>query len=771
VQGVGFRPFVATLAARLGLRGWVRNALGVVEIHAEGPPDALDAFARALVHDAPPLAAIGDCMRTAAVLEHHTRFVIADSLVGVGSRPAVPPDVAMCDACATDVAMPGNRRFRYPFTTCTDCGPRVTVIRAMPYDRARTTLDAFPLCADCAREYASPADRRFHAESIACPACGPQVWLETVAPESSDGTRPTGAQPTGPRLAERYDAIRDAGRMLAAGAVLAIRGLGGFHLACDATSAAAVATLRQRKHREAKPLAVMVPSLEAAEALADLTAAERRLLASRERPIVLVEARAGAVAEGVAPGLARVGLMLAYTPLHALILEAAGRPLVMTSGNLSDEPIAAGLGDARARLRGLADAFLMHDREILVRVDDSVVRAAAAPRDDATAPPILLRRARGYAPLALALPHDATRPVLALGAHLKHTVALAAGRDCWLSPHVGDLETYETLAHASALRDHLATLLGITPAVIAGDLHTGYLSHRLGDPWPEAERVLVQHHHAHIAAVMGEHGETGPVLGVAYDGTGAGDDGTSWGAEFLLATQATYARVGHWLPMRLPGGDAASREGWRAAVGLAAALGDPALAGSIAAIEPNRIGQAERQIAAGINAPVATSMGRIFDAFAALCGGRTASQYEGQAAMELEAAATATWTMARESDATLVELGPDHADTPLVVSPAPLLRTLRRTTPWAEAAADLHRAVVAGTVLAVQRLAARHGVRTVALGGGTWQNALLLGAVRRSLSAEGFRVLMPRALPPNDGGIAYGQAVVAIARDSSGKTR
>lgn len=750
VQGVGFRPFVATLAGRLGLGGWVRNESGIVRLHVEGPPEAVEAFAVALERDAPPLAAISALDRRETAPEGSHAFVILSSVANGAERPSVPPDVVMCDACADEVRDPANRRHRYPFTTCTDCGPRYSVIRDMPYDRDRTTLTEFPLCDACRREYETPGDRRFHAESIACPACGPQVWLEA----------------RGARLADRDAAITEAGRRLRAGQVLAIRGLGGFHLACDATNADAVATLRARKHRDAKPLAVMVASLDEAEALAELTAAERRLLASRERPIVLVHARASGIAPGVAPGLARIGLMLAYTPLHLLLLEAAGRPLVMTSGNRSDEPIAADLAEGRERLAPLADAFLLHDRDIAARIDDSVVRAAAGEGS----PPMLLRRARGFAPLSVALPVATTTPVLAVGAHLKHALAWADGREAWVSPHVGDLDTWETLAHAERMRDALGRLLGLTPGCIATDLHGGYLSHRLGDPWPDVPRVAVQHHHAHIAAVMAEHGESGPVLGIAYDGTGAGDDGTSWGAEFLLCDLAGYRRVAHWLPIALPGGDKASREGWRAAVGYAHAMGVEAAFDDIA---PATVAQAGRQLSARVNAPLATSMGRLFDAVAALAGVRSAAAYEGQAAMELEALAerTAPWT----GDPLWEWIESDTG--PLVVSPLNLLHAVtawRHEAPAAapgRAAGALHDMVVAATVSTAARLCGRHGVETVVLGGGTWQNALLMGRTAKRLEGAGMRVLTPRALPPNDGAIAYGQAVVAIARHSSGNPR
>lgn len=748
VQGVGFRPFVARLASRLGLAGGVRNTSGTVHIVVEGPADAVEAFAAALVAEAPPLAALRDVSRTTLDVEDRERFVLEPSAHDGAARPAIPPDVVMCPACADDVADPANRRHRYPFTTCTDCGPRYSVITAMPYDREHTTLATFRLCAECRREYDDPADRRYRAESIACPACGPQLWLEV----------------DGRRIADGDDALREAARRLASGGIVALRGLGGFHIACDATDATAVAELRRRKRRDAKPLAVMVATIADAERLADLDAADRRLLTARERPIVLVRAKPGALAAGIAPGLSQVGLMLAYTPLHLLLLEAVGVPLVMTSGNLSDEPIAADLAEGRERLAPLVDAVLLHDREIAARIDDSVVRPAGAA-------PVLIRRARGFAPLAIALPQEAPHPVLAVGPHLKHTLAFAVGRDCWVGPHGGDLDTFEALAHVAHLRDALLKLIGARPAVVATDLHGGYLSHRLADPWPDLPRVAVQHHHAHIAAVMAEHGVTQRVLGIAYDGTGAGDDGTSWGAEFLFCDLAGYSRVGHWLPVTLPGGDRASREGWRAAVGYGMAAAAQPFDLAFDGVEPAAVEQAMRQGAARVNAPVATSIGRLFDAVAALAGVRSASAFEGQAAMELEALAdgAAALPAGAALDRGWVTLD-DPLGQPLVVSPLALLRqvaawrTLDPSAGAVRAAAALHGAVVDGTVAAALRLTTRYGLDTVVLGGGTWQNVRLLRATAHALGAAGLRVLVPRALPPNDGGISYGQAAVAIAR-------
>lgn len=742
VQGVGFRPFVHRLALRHNLHGWVRNESGAVEIAVEGGGDALAAFLRGLEGEAPPLARI-EAVRTAPCAPGGVgAFRILESLAQGDRRQPVPPDTALCAACEAELFDPGNRRHRYPFITCTDCGPRFTIIEALPYDRERTSLRAFEQCAECLREYHDPGDRRYHSETNGCPTCGPRVWLET--PERG-------------AAALRDDAaIEGAARLLRAGGVLAVRGLGGFHLAADATDEAAVVRLRRRKRREAKPLAVMVRTPAEARRLAELSPAEAEWLTSPERPIVLLALRPGhALAPSVAPGLDRVGVMLAYTPLHHVLLERAGRPLVMTSGNRSEEPIAIGNAEARRRLEGIADGFLLHDREIVARYDDSVLRVAGAA-------PVFLRRARGYAPAPLELPVPSPVPLVAVGPHLKNTLTLVHGGRAWVSQHVGDLEGVETLEHFAAVLERYRTLFGIEPEVAVRDLHPGYLSTRLAEELRLPRLLSVQHHHAHIAAVLGEHGRTGPVVGVAYDGTGYGDDGRTWGAELLAADLTGYRRIAHLRYAPMPGGDLAARTPWRAACGYLSL--EPAAAGAFRlafeGVDPRERAVAERQVSAGLNAPLASSLGRLFDAAAAVLGVRRVSGYEGQAAMELEALAGRRCTEARDV--------PVRGDAePWVLDPVPLLAELGERRQAGEDPGDLaaafHETVAQAAAELAARACERTGLRTVALGGGVFQNARLLLSTRERLEARGLEVLLPRRLSPNDGAVSYGQSAVAAA--------
>ncbi|MBL8982141.1 MAG: carbamoyltransferase HypF, partial [Gemmatimonadetes bacterium] len=565
VQGVGFRPFVHRLALKHELAGWVRNASGAVEIHVEGPADALDRFADALRHEAPVLARIESLVLEESPITGYTDFEVRASAISLDDRLPVAPDVAMCDACARELADPADRRFRYPFITCTDCGPRFTVIASMPYDRERTSMRAFRQCARCSEEYATPGDRRYHSETNSCPACGPTLWFTTSAA--------TGIPDVGEH------ALASAAALLRRGGILAVRGLGGFHLATDATNADAVARLRLLKHREAKPLAVMMRTLDEARRLARVTAAEAVELTSRARPIVLLSRREGSgagseasIAANVAPGLGLLGVMLAYTPLHHLLLEAAGAPLVMTSGNVSEEPIAIGNDEAMARLGAIADGFLLHDREIVARYDDSVVRVV----DGA---PVFVRRARGYAPEPIDLPVATPRPLLAVGPHLKNTFTLLLGHRAYVSQHIGDLENIETLDHFRRAAERFELLFHIRPECVVHDLHPGYLSTRLAIESGLELLPAVQHHHAHVAAVLAEHGRNETVIGVAYDGTGYGDDGTVWGSEILHAGLQTYRRLGHLRAAPLPGGDVAARAPWRVALGYATLAEDPSALG------------------------------------------------------------------------------------------------------------------------------------------------------------------------------------------------
>ncbi len=701
VQGVGFRPFVYWLARSQGLTGFVLNTGGGVVIEAEGPAGTLDAFARALAADAPSLARVDAVSSAGIAVTGDAEFVIAASAVTAGGA-AIPADVATCDDCLRELFDPADRRHRYPFINCTQCGPRFTIVRDVPYDRPNTTMAGFAMCADCRREYTDPADRRFHAEPIACAVCGPRL------------TTP---------LAEAIALLRG-------GAVLAVKGLGGYHLACDATDAGAVELLRARKHRDDKPFAVMTA---APHLLADMDEDEAALLQARERPIVLLRRRAGSpIAAGVAPGSPWLGLMLPYTPLHHLLLTDFGGPLVMTSGNRSDEPIAFADDDARERLCGIADAFLAHDRPIHRRCEDSVVRAAFP-----------LRRSRGYAPDGLPLPVAAPQPLVAVGASMKSTFCVARGDRAYLSAHLGDLDTEQAYRAFEADLDLYLAMLDVTPRVIAHDLHPDYLSTRWAHE-RDAELLGVQHHHAHAAGCMAEHGVTGPVLALVFDGTGYGPDGTIWGGELLRCDLETFERIAHLDPVPLPGGEAAIREPWRVAAAYLAAAGRPV---------PFAGWPLVRQSLA-VNAPLSAGMGRLFDAVAALLGVRERVTYEGQAAIELEQLAGVT---AAEPYACRVGDGLIRGEDLLLAAHDDLAAGRSRE----QIAAAFHEGVALAAVTACE-LAAEP--RTVVLSGGTFQNLRLLASTERLLTARGFRVLRHRRVPPNDGGISYGQAAVAAAR-------
>ncbi len=749
VQGVGFRPFVHRLALRHHLGGWVRNASGDVQIEIEGGGPELDGFLSALEREAPPLARIEAVEVAAIEARGQERFRIVTSAESVDGRQPVSPDVALCPACEDELFDPSNRRHRYPFITCTDCGPRFTIIDTMPYDRERTSMAAFRQCPACAREYRTPGDRRHHSETNSCPSCGPKLWYWSLDRCWLNGTE--GALAAGAAL-------------LREGGILAVRGLGGFHLAVDATDEAAVGRLRARKRRDAKPLALMVRTLAEARTLARVSQVEAAILTGPERPIVLLEVHPeGPLAANLAPGLDRVGVMLAYTPLHHLLLVEAGRPLVMTSGNLSDEPIATGNEEALRRLSGLADGFLLHDREILVRYDDSVVRVA----DDH---PVFLRRARGYAPMPLALPVPTPVPLLAVGPHLKNTFTLAAGREAYVSQHVGDLETLETLEHFQSALAAFRRLFRIEPEVVVRDLHPGYLSTRVAMELGLARIIAVQHHHAHVAAVLAEHGETGPALGLAFDGTGYGDDGQVWGGEVLEASLDGYRRLAHLRAAPLPGGDLAARTPWRSALGYASlAPGlEPALGLAFDGVNPQELAIARTQIARRVNAPLASSIGRLFDAAAAVLGVRRVGSFEGQAPMELEA-------LAGRRPAAEYACSLSEVDGVWIADPVPILAQLgwriQRGGDRADLAADFHASVAWMAVELIRRIAERVPHRTVVLSGGVFQNARLLWSVRKRLTDRGFRVLVPTRLSPGDGAISYGQAAVAarlLAREAAG---
>jgi hydrogenase maturation protein HypF len=704
VQGVGFRPWVHGLARRRGLAGFVRNDGGRVVIEAEGDPGALDALAADL-RGAPAPARVDSLRWETAPATGAEGFVVAASRVAPRAGEAimpVPPDVATCDDCLRELFDPRDRRHGYPFITCSRCGPRFTLVRELPYDRARTTMDGFQMCAECRAEYEDPLDRRFHAETIACPACGPRLSMP----------------------------LADAVRILLDGGIVAVKGLGGWHLACDAGDEDAVRRLRVRKHRDEKPFAVMALD---PRPLVYAGARETALLRSAARPIVLLKRRRAApVAAAVAPGDSALGVMLPYTPLHHLLLREAGRPLVMTSGNRSDEPIAVGDDEARERLAGIADAFLGHDRPIERRCEDSVLR-----------PGFAVRRSRGYAPAPLALPVAAARPLVATGAQLKGAFCVAHGTSAFLSPHLGDLDSQLALrAFDSDLRLYL-DMLGVRPELIAHDLHPDYATTR----WAleqDALTVAVQHHHAHAAACLAEHGETGPALAIVLDGSGFGTDGTLWGGELLRCDLERFDRVAHLEPVPLPGGEAAIREPWRMAAAYLERADRP--------VRWDRWRLVRQSLA--INAPLASGAGRLLDAASALLGVRETIGYEGQAAIELERLA-----------------GDAHAEPYPCRRAGPAIRgadLIRAAHDDLDAGRD-RRAVAAavheGLAAAFAGACAELGdLGTVVLSGGCLQNLRLVAALRRRLVADGFRVLSHRSVPPGDGGISFGQAAIAAGR-------
>jgi hydrogenase maturation protein HypF len=762
VQGVGFRPYVHRLARDLSLSGWVRNDARGVVAEVEGALAALDAFLSRLVADAPPLADVEHLHTEARAPTGARGFAILASAQAGSADALVSADVAVCADCLAEVLDPAARRYRYPFATCTNCGPRYTIVEGVPYDRARTTMAGFPLCHDCRAEYEDPADRRFHAEPIACPACGPHARL-------------VGGDEAWPGV----DAVAQAAAALRAGRIVAVKGLGGYHLACRADDERAVAALRARKQREDKPFALMAPSLDAARALLALTPADEALLAGPLAPILLAPRRdhcssdlayrgerssGRQVAASVAPRSADLGVMLPATPLHHLLLRDADcGALVMTSGNRSDEPIAHEDADALERLAGIADAFLTHDRPIHIRVDDSVVRTIPGRRS------VWVRRSRGAVPGALALPLPAPRGLLAAGGDLKGACCVAKGARAWVGHHVGDLHDWATLQAYRQSVEHLERVFDVAPQLVAHDLHPDYRSTAEALAREDVEHVAIQHHHAHLAATLAEHGEAGPAVGAILDGAGLGTDGSVWGGELLVGGLHGFERAGHLRPVALPGGDRAAREPWRMACAwLVAAEAEETAPAALRAAVPARTWDAVAALARSPLAPRTTSAGRLFDAVAALAGLRTISSYEGQAAAELEAAATRCGE--RAAYPLPCEDGPDDLDG-LVLDARPTILAAAHDAHdgvgAARIAARFHRALARATAEACAQLAERHDLETVALGGGVWVNRLLLELTASALEARGLRVLTPWLLPPGDGGLAYGQAAIAAANDRS----
>jgi hydrogenase maturation protein HypF len=748
VQGVGFRPYVYRLAGELGVAGHVLNDSRGVVVEVEAAEETVEAFLARLPVEAPPLATVERV--TAERLDElgERGFSIRESPAGGEPRAAVTPDSATCADCLAELFDPGDRRYRYPFTNCTNCGPRFTIVRDVPYDRPHTTMAGFEMCAACRGEYEDPADRRFHAQPNACPDCGPRVRLAYAG--GGDFADPAA-----------HDAIEATARALRDGAIVAVKGIGGFHLACLARDEDAVAELRARKHREDKPFALMAPDLAAARELVDLGPAEEELLLSRARPIVLAARRPGAaVAPSVAPRAPELGVMLPYSPLHHLLLSDLGDALVLTSGNVSDEPIAYEDDDARERLTPIADLFLLHDRPIETRTDDSVVRVVAGAAR-------LLRRSRGHVPDSLSLPVDCGRHLLACGAELKNTFAVAKGGRAWVGNHVGDLKNYETLRSFVTGIDHFERLFAVEPEVVAHDLHPEYLSTKHAAELEGVRLIGVQHHHAHLAACLAEHGEVGPAVGAIFDGSGYGEDGTVWGGELLLGGLEGFERVGLLFPVRLPGGDAAVRQPWRMACAwLSAAYGEqPALPrGLRGRVKPDQWRQVSELVRSGVASPLTTSAGRLFDAVAALAGVRSEVNYEGQAAIELEAMADPGETGAYP----LPLGGAEPSGAPLVIDPRPtvreVVRDVERGIPAPRVSARFHNALAVATATGCEHAAARSGVDAVVLSGGVFQNRLLLGRTAGLLRDAGLRVLIPELLPANDGGISYGQLAVASAR-------
>jgi hydrogenase maturation protein HypF len=733
VQGVGFRPFVWRLASRYELGGWVRNTGGVVEIHAEGSSGALERFCRDLRSQAPPLAAVDDVRWSSAQVVGSSSFEVDASAAASGGDRLVSPDVATCPACLTELFDPDDRRFRYPFINCTDCGPRFTIIDALPYDRERTSMRDFPMCPACEAEYTDPSNRRFHAEPIACPACGPRLRLVDAR------GRPL-----------RGDPIEEAGRLLLTGRVVAIKGLGGFHLACDATDEDAVAELRRRKRRPNKPFAVMVAELDDARSRFDVGDDEGELLSSPRAPIVFV-GDAGSLARSVAPGHRRQGAMLPATPLHHLLLREVGVPLVMTSGNVSDEPICIEDDHARARLVDVAEAFLLHDRRIVMRYDDPVTRVWRGA-------PVVIRRARSYAPSALALPSDVP-PTLGTGALLHGSFCLATGRRAFLSQHVGDLDTEESMTAYRDALERSKALFSIEPEVAAHDLHPDFATTRYAEE-TGLPTVAVQHHHAHVAAVMAEHRLDATVIGVAFDGFGLGTDGTIWGGEVFACDAAHAERLAHLRQVRQPGGDAAVRQPWRMALAHGADAGLEAEALRMLHPRERPLAIVRGQLRAGVSAPWTSSAGRLFDSVAALAGICSDATYEGQPAMLLEQASGAS-TSSYPVEVSLEE-GRLVLDTRPIV--AGVIHDLLADVSVGEVGGRFHRTIALGITELVDRVREGTGLRRVCLGGGVFQNDLLLTQTVGALETGGHEVFVPREVPVGDGGIALGQVLVAGAR-------
>ena len=787
VQGVGFRPHVYRLASQHDLTGSVRNSLSGVELEVEGPRVAVEAFLTQLRRSPPPLATITSLAHEFREPRGQIGFLIHASTVEGDRTAQVAPDVSVCDDCLRELFDPNNRRHLYPFISCTNCGPRFSIIADLPYDRRNTSMSCFPMCQACQQEYEDPSSNRLHCQTNACWECGPKLWLQTA----EDSGLPVISSVPERQLA----AMEQAARLLQQGAIVAIKGIGGFHLACDATNPQAVETLRRRKHREAKPFALMVPDLESARRLCLVDEAAAQLLASPARPITLLPRRdRGTIAEAVASESRLLGLMLPYAPLHYTLLFKSSQPrfqaLVMTSGNATDEPIAITNREALQKLGHLADAFLLHDRDILARADDSIVRCVSAEtsaaQDMKSASPTrktLVRRSRGYVPAPIRLAQNVGE-VLAVGGHLKNTIAVSRGTSVFLSQHIGDLQNVEALESFKQATDHLQRILGVRPHVVAHDLHPDYLSTRYAQQLENVQLVPVQHHHAHVASCMAEHGLDGPVIGVVLDGTGLGTDRHIWGGEVLLADYDGFQRAAHLREVPLPGNEQAVKQPWRMALSyLDTVYGDRLWNLPIPFVRELERPTAELLLRAtrqGINSPLTSSCGRLFDAVAALIGLRQINSYEGQAAMELESTAAADscgqdvmHSMRNRTQPNVAtperEAGfPQISHQSLLLDQLPLIEdvitNLQARLPARDISRRFHEGLAHLFASGVERVADQSGISRIVLSGGCLQNEYLKREVMHAISRLGLQVYSSQFVPPNDGGLALGQIMVASRR-------
>lgn len=743
VQGVGFRPFIYRLATELHLAGWVANSPQGVFLEAEGEKSVLDDFLLRIEKEKPRLSSIQSLDPAFLDAVGYEKFEIRESDYSGETSAIVLPDAATCPDCLHDISDPSNRRYRYPFTNCTNCGPRFSIIESLPYDRPNTTMKSFIMCPECRKEYDDPADRRFHAQPNACPACGPHLELWDV---------------DGRVIASHDNALREVGTAIRAGKIVAVKGIGGFQLIADARNEHAVVSLRRRKHREEKPFALMFPALDEVKCECEVSKLEERLLLSAESPIVLLNRkpeianRKSSIASSVAPRNPNFGVMLPYSPLHHLLMRELGFPVVATSGNLSDEPMCTDEHEALKRLHGVADLFLVHDREIIRHVDDSVVRIVMDRE-------LVLRRARGYAPLPVETAMAFDAPIIAVGAHLKNSIALAKGKNVFVSQHIGDLETKEAMEAFERVNESFKNLYDAEPATVVADMHPDYRSTQFAKSL-DAKVIQIQHHYAHVASCMAENHLNGSVLGVSWDGTGYGPDGTIWGGEFLLTDELSFSRVAHLRQCRLPGGDKSIREPRRTAVGLLFEIFGESLFQRLD-LHPMKTFRDEelvllrQMLTKKINSPLTSSAGRLFDAVASLTGLRDIAKFEGQAAMELE------WAIGKTLTNEEYVFTTSNSELPLTIDWEPMvleiLEDVRESASPSLISAKFHN-TMAAMILEVAR---RIGEKRVALTGGCFQNKYLLERTVRRLQDEGFRPYWHQRVPPNDGGIALGQIFAA----------